>query len=886
MAEMKKLILLAAFVLIGLVAFAQVIALTPSADATLDRSAEVCRLIASAQSGDELVFAKGEYYFAKSIVLTGKRHFALRAEPGTVFRFAFRADGLASGALTDFSITQCADIRLEGFTCTTDNPVSVSGRVVAVHPETHEYDVRLAGDSRLEGTEPLCAADTCDAFGAPDRVLCWQNRKPYKLLEPGLIRVTLPPVVDLKRLDVGHRIVHRLSVSGGVCRIGDSRRVVIRDVTVWRSPGLAFVISPLSADITFDGLRIQPAPDSQALYSSNADGIHVAGMSGTLTLKDCLFEGFGDDPLNVHGKASELHAYDPVTGEATCVWRLFHGEPRSMRDMWAVRDDVLAVYERATFKEKGRIRVMEGRGKGRFVLAAPRDFKLNLGDILINTRDRPKVRISNCTMRNVRSRGFLLQSQDVMVEGCAFAGIGGSGILVAPDINNWYESGPAVGLKIRNCRFERCGVRPSAFGALTVKVNHEGSVDAFPAGVHRDIEIADCTFRASGCGPTNICVASTTGVKVRGCRFEQMCGEGEPVVFVNCAEVAYDRTIYVDNVRGDDANPGTEAKPYRTIAKGLANLQRGGTMKLVAHAEPYHEALPLRVQHSGFADAYTTVDGGGATIDGLVPPTKGGWKDEGDGIWSRHLDNNAWVMDKLGYWCGAFPLVRFGTVDGVNVTSRTDLVTGSYYLFKCADHGKGHNTLYVKTPDGKNPDAVPVSIVSAWMNASMYRCEYAKIMNLTVRNQSWDCFSSGSCTNCLFERVDGSHAMDQGISAHGSVKLTVKNSRFHHNTGGGIVDVNVPLTGYCWTIYEDCAIVSNAFRRPIEFYGHSDQTKGGRGDFRLIRCTIRDNDLSRTDGYCLNVDREANVTLDSCEIDGKVPVSTKCIKCKNNSLKY
>ena len=333
-------------------------------------------------------------------------------------------------------------------------------------------------------------------------------------------------------------------------------------------------------------------------------------------------------------------------------------------------------------------------------------------------------------------------------------------------------------------------------------------------------------------------------------------------------------TIYVDNVKGDDANPGAEAKPFRTIAKGLKELKRGAMLKLVPNAEPYHEAIPLRAQHSGFWDSYTTVDGCGATVEGMIPPAKGGWKDEGNGVWSRFLDNNAWVMDGLGHWCGAFPLVRFGTADGVNVTSRTDLAEGCYYLYKRADKDRaaGHNTLYVKTPGGRNPDDVPVSTVSSWMNASMYNCEYVKVMNLTIRNQGWDCFSSGSCTNCIFENVDGSHAMDQGISAHGSVKLKVRKSRFHHNTGGGIVDVNVPQTGYCWTIYEDCAIVSNAYRRPLEFYGHSDRTPGASGDYRLIRCTVKDNDLVATGGYCLNADRQARVAFDDCEVEGRMSV--------------
>ena len=532
--------------------------LHPVGDPGCDRRAEVMRLVAASSPGDELHFARGEYFFSGPLALKGCTNLVMRADRGSVFRFPFRADGLATGAVVGFQLDGCSDVRIEGITYTTDRPVSVSGRVEAVYPDANEYDVRLSGDSFLAGTEPLCAVDTCDAHGSPDRVMSRFHLNtvdaddgrggkakrsrgiPYKVVAPGLIRVEALDPRELGNLKEGHRVVYRLALWGGVCNVRDSRRITFRDCTVWRSPGISFVVAPLSEDITFEGLRISPEPGSGALYSSNADGIHVAGMSGTLTLRDCVFEGLGDDPLNVHGKVAELACYDQDAGVATCGWRLSHGELRPMGDKWAVAGDVLAVYPRETFVEKGRVEVMESRGGGEYVFAAPTGAAPRVGDVLVNTRDRPKVRISGCAVRNVRSRGFLLQSQDVSVSNCTFAGIGGSGIMAAPDINNWYESGPVAGLSVRNCSFERCGVRPGDFGAVTVKVNHQGAVDAFPAGVHRGIEVSGCMFRDSGCGATNICIASAAGVRVSACRFESLRAEGEPVVFVNCEDVEYD----------------------------------------------------------------------------------------------------------------------------------------------------------------------------------------------------------------------------------------------------------------------------------------------------------------------------------------------------------
>lgn len=327
-----------------------------------------------------------------------------------------------------------------------------------------------------------------------------------------------------------------------------------------------------------------------------------------------------------------------------------------------------------------------------------------------------------------------------------------------------------------------------------------------------------------------------------------------------------DRALYVDNVRGDDANDGTAARPFRTVRKGLDALQPGGTLRLVPNAEPYREGVLVNARLSGRPGAPTVIDGGGATIDGFVCDAE--WKDEGDGVYSTFLFNNAWPMNRDGHWCGAFPLVLFGDKPGVNVTSRDRLVPGSYFLMIRSGHPL-HNRLFVRPPDGKTVRDLPIWTMAYQHNVCLTSCEHVRVRNFVVRNQPWDCFSVNMSTNCVLENLDGARAMDQGISSHSCVGIKVRKSRFHHNTGAGIVDVNIPKYPFCSVSYDECTIDHNVYRRPVEFYGNipgKDAIPNAAGDYRMYNCCIFANDLSHADGRVIHHDDGARVTLFECDV--------------------
>ena len=81
------------------------------------------------------------------------------------------------------------------------------------------------------------------------------------------------------------------------------------------------VIYPRCSDFTFEAFNIRPPKGSHAICPANADGIHVIGLTGYLYLKDCHFDGLGDDALNVHSQAGRSHPSTTMPARFSCIYR-------------------------------------------------------------------------------------------------------------------------------------------------------------------------------------------------------------------------------------------------------------------------------------------------------------------------------------------------------------------------------------------------------------------------------------------------------------------------------------------------------------------------------------------------------------------------------------
>ena len=154
----------------------------------------------------------------------------------------------------------------------------------------------------------------------------------------------------------------------------------------------------------------------------------------------------------------------------------------------------------------------------------------------------PQVRISGVEVHRNRARGFLLQSQDVIVEKCQIFNPTGIGIFVTMDVNYWFESGQGRNIILRDNTIVGANKHLLREGAITVKCGHDAGGTDFPAGVHRNIQILNNTIRDTA--NSGIYACSTDGIEIRGNTIEQASqkpslANGTYAIYLkNCANVA------------------------------------------------------------------------------------------------------------------------------------------------------------------------------------------------------------------------------------------------------------------------------------------------------------------------------------------------------------
>lgn len=481
-------------------------------------------------------FPAGQYYLREAVRVQGMENVTVCGDGATIITHFDPCDD-PSTYNHAFLFSDCRELTLEGFTFTTDAPVNTVGTVIGKNPKEHTYDVLIDPEFPVTGFEHLYGSDTVDDEGSPDYALetydkiekttvTDENGKErlkitgvvYTVIGDHTIRVQLPDWVNYDRVHVGHRIMYRYLIYGnGTLSFADCHDVTVRHIEIARSNSFGAHVSPRSSNFTFEDFNIRSPKGSKAVYASNADGIHILGLSGYLKMKNCHFDGLGDDALNIHSIAGEIAA---ISDDGKHM-HFTRGNDRGLPQKWAQSGDVILVYDKETLHVKGRLTLSQYADNGDAEIAAE-EGTCAVGDILANDAFFAAVTIENCSVRNTRARGFLLQTRNVLVDNCHIYGMALPAIIISPDINYWYEVGPAENVEIRNCTFEKCSwiVKASNVGAVVVKTCHDDKLPNMPTGVHHDIRFINNTFKH--CGNSGIFVASTDGVTVRGNRFSEL----------------------------------------------------------------------------------------------------------------------------------------------------------------------------------------------------------------------------------------------------------------------------------------------------------------------------------------------------------------------------
>lgn len=472
--------------------------------AAVHKALEKCKQI----PGCTLIFPKGTYDFMEASGPTyNPEHWAL---PLIGFK-GITVDGLGStlnfhGLQYPMRCHRSEDVTIRNMVIDYPRPPFTPGWVVAADEKGNYFDVQAEADYPVKGGEVVEAfrqMDPMTGLGVYRGLDVYHRVARTELVGPQLLRVHLTVPIPLVKKGMYMVLRHKLySHSLFLCE--NSRNLTFEDIQAYAGPGMG--ITGRRADtMTLRRLQFIRKPGSGRLMSIASDATHFQECKNSITIEDSVFDGMGDDAVNIYPSlywtirkvvdANTVEVFYERNGVKWIPW----GEAGDT--MEAVNADTLLPLGKNTIR---RVTPNPETSTAIFEFTAPLPAGLRPNvDLLSNRTDPAKIRISNCSFRNIRGRGVLIQTSDALVENSKFENITCSGVHVSAVLDHWYEGARTERVTIRNNTFTNCSYSGTADSTASAVIH----VYAFlrgkkmaEAGVHSNLLIENNTLQTAAGG--------------------------------------------------------------------------------------------------------------------------------------------------------------------------------------------------------------------------------------------------------------------------------------------------------------------------------------------------------------------------------------------------
>lgn len=462
------------------------------------------------------------------------------------------AEFVMHGKMTTFSIIRSSNIQIHDLTMNFERPTMSemtitelgAGYLVGrVHP-TSTYTIQndklyWYGEGWKSG-DHLHAVMTDTAQGVSDY-------SKYEPLQKAKVKEIAPYTLRFEGdLKAGYKVGSILSmrntvrdeVGGFIYR---SKNIKLFNLTMHYMHGIG-ITSQFSENLDYEQVKVIPARGRS--IAAFADGMQFSGCRGTINVINCHFKGLHDDPINVHG--TYLQITDIVSPKELIV-EFKHHQSYGF-DAFAV-NDTIAIVSREAIQPLGQLTVKSidvlSLTKIRLKLSGGMPVGVKVGDAVENLTWTPAVNIRNSRFERTNTRGVLVTTpRKVQIEGNTFYRTGMHAILIAGDVNSWFESGAVRDVTIKNNSFIECGYNLPGF-SYAIAILPENKVQLKGHYVHRNINIVDNDFKVFS--PYVLRAKSVDGLKFEKNRVEMNTSEfplaknssqTEPAIILdNCQKV-------------------------------------------------------------------------------------------------------------------------------------------------------------------------------------------------------------------------------------------------------------------------------------------------------------------------------------------------------------
>ncbi|MGV3509376.1 MAG: alpha-1,3-galactosidase-related protein [Sphingobacteriaceae bacterium] len=276
----------------------------------------------------------------------------------------------------------------------------------------------------------------------------WQKYN-AKRMGNGVVRLTH----DFKRKPKpGNILIFRHSPRDHAAMfIQNSKDIKLESIEINHCAGLG-ILSQYSENLDFRKINFIPNAEKDRYFSGHDDAMHFSGCKGSIVVDSCRYAGLMDDPINIHGTYVKIIE---KRGNNKLLCRFM--EHMSVGMEWARAGEEVAYINNESLQTIGKATVAG------YKQLSPTDFEITftsnvpdnikIANGLENLTWTPSATITNSSFESCRARGILVSTpKKVVIENNVFSS-SGSAILIAGDVNSWYESGVVTDLLIKGNKF-------------------------------------------------------------------------------------------------------------------------------------------------------------------------------------------------------------------------------------------------------------------------------------------------------------------------------------------------------------------------------------------------------------------------------------------------
>lgn len=410
---------------------------------TSARAKEIQESVMSGEYGNnpEPVMFSPDFAYDRGLDFSGHRGTSVEA---------YGAKLVIDGFMEDLSVRDCENVTVKGFDIDVERKPYTKATVIGVS------DGGGVKTANVEFAFPI-------GLSAPVLRSGVYSKKEGRLV---------PEYTDKVRLLCSSGTTGMLDLNGAEADIGDEIYLChtyhfrpsvlienavnthIKDVTVRAHAGMGLTAFH-SKDILLERFSVRPSAGEH--FSTNTDATHFSSCRGRLTLDGCLFEGQGDDGINVHtyyytvvenyGSGAKLKVMAPTwthTQKTDCP---LPGDRLELIDRESLAP--LSSYRviSSSVNEACRSCTVEIDG------SLPEDMSVYY---LADPDETPDVTIKNSVFRDHFARAMLIKSRRCLIENCLVENVFELAVKAAPEWS-WHEGVNTEDITVRGCVFRNCG---------------------------------------------------------------------------------------------------------------------------------------------------------------------------------------------------------------------------------------------------------------------------------------------------------------------------------------------------------------------------------------------------------------------------------------------